>query len=76
VDEADIATEQDRIFREALIHSHINRLKGDVLVIDDKYFCLDCGEEIEERRVKVLGACSRCITCQESYEESGRAKIY
>lgn len=69
MDEADIATEHDRIFREALIHSHINRPKGDILLIDGKYFCQDCGEQIEEKRIKILGACSRCVDCQEAFEE-------
>ena len=33
-------------------------------------FCVDCGDEIPERR-RTLGGVTRCLTCQEIHEARG-----
>jgi phage/conjugal plasmid C-4 type zinc finger TraR family protein len=69
MDEGDFAAEYEYKMREVLLQKHINRPNDPVRVINGKHFCIDCGEEIEEKRVKVLGVVGRCISCQELYEE-------
>lgn len=35
--------------------------------------CIDCGEEIPEKRRLAIEGCQRCRTCQEDYDkENGR----
>lgn len=31
--------------------------------------CEDCGDEIDQRRLKSIKGVKRCITCQEDYEK-------
>jgi phage/conjugal plasmid C-4 type zinc finger TraR family protein len=73
MDEADVAYEHEQRMRQILIERHVNRPKEQARVIGGKLFCIDCGEEIEEKRVRVLGVVGRCISCQELYEEGGHA---
>lgn len=34
--------------------------------------CVDCGEEIPERRRAAVAGCQRCADCQEEFEERGK----
>lgn len=34
--------------------------------------CVDCGEEIPERRREAAAGCQRCASCQEEAEERGK----
>ncbi|MGR6980824.1 TraR/DksA C4-type zinc finger protein [Testudinibacter sp. P27/CKL/0425] len=38
------------------------------VVQGDVRFCEDCGEQIPEKRVRILPYCVRCVDCQELAE--------
>ena len=54
---------QERHLRESLARATAARPKGPSLEI-----CEDCGGEIPERRRRAVEGCTRCISCQEAFE--------
>ncbi len=48
-----------------------NRIVRALAKIDDGTYgsCIDCGESISEKRLKSNPNASRCLVCQETYEE-------
>lgn len=38
--------------------------------------CIECGEEIEEERRRILPSARRCFRCQELFERPRRVKRY
>jgi DnaK suppressor protein len=49
-----------------------NRIVQALTKIDDGTYgiCIDCNEPIPERRLKYYPNASRCLACQEAYEDS------
>ncbi len=42
------------------------------MITDGSYgVCIDCGEPISEKRLRSYPDATRCIACQEAYEEEG-----
>ena len=64
-DEADKAQVSSDRLLEAGIAAHRN---GGHLS-DGQKDCIDCGEEIPEKRRKAAPGCERCIECQQDIEE-------
>lgn len=50
-----------------------NRIVRALQMIEDGTYgiCVDCGEAISEKRLKSYPNATRCIACQEAYEEGG-----
>jgi DnaK suppressor protein len=75
VDIFDQAQENDELFRENSLKEHFKKspsplpspLKGE----GKKRDCLDCGEAIPKKRLKVNPAATRCVECQKKYERKG-----
>jgi DnaK suppressor protein len=70
MDEADRASEleQERI-RKSLVAIAIE-MKAENPDIE----CIECGEEIEEERRRILPSARRCYLCQELHERPRRVK--
>lgn len=50
-----------------------NRIVRALQMIEDGTYgiCVDCGEPISEKRLKSYPNATRCIACQEAFEEGG-----
>jgi len=67
MDQFDQAQELDARFREqALREARRNRRSG-----ESRQNCLDCDEEIPEKRRQTVSGCLRCVACQEAFERIG-----
>ena len=63
-DQIDQAQEQDAAYLQAALErAAANRPSGPSLER-----CEDCGERIPERRRQAVQGCTRCISCQEAFE--------
>lgn len=49
-----------------------NRVYNPTLIYED---CIDCGEEIPEKRRNAIKGCMRCISCQELEDKKPKIKI-
>lgn len=62
------------ILSENGVHAAQQEIAG--AVVD---FCIDCGDEIEKRRVEFARhhkmKCVRCISCQEQYDRRPKARV-
>jgi len=73
-DEADESVRldaQDEAWRMAEAEAReLVRIDATLARMDDDTWgtCLECGEEIEEKRLMALPTAARCITCQEARE--------
>lgn len=68
-DIADQAEHQEEMARNMVIKSHQNR-KKEMPEFDNEgnRICTDCGDEIDERRIKAIDAV-RCVCCQSTLEK-------
>lgn len=70
MDEADRASElEEERIRKSLAAIALE-MKGENPDVD----CIDCGEEIEEERRRIMPSAKRCFTCQDLYERPRRVK--
>lgn len=73
-DEADESVRldaQDEAWRMAEAEAkELMRIDRTLMRMDDDTWgtCLECGEEIEEKRLQVLPTAARCLSCQEARE--------
>jgi DnaK suppressor protein len=71
MDIADQAEHQEEMARNLVIKQHQNRRKEQPEFDNDgNRVCLDCGDEISEKRIKAVGAV-RCVYCQSTLEKEG-----
>ena len=63
-DEADKA----QISSDRLLEAGIAAHRGRGHLGDGEKECIDCGEEIPEKRRKAAPGCERCIECQANFE--------
>ncbi|WP_448875240.1 TraR/DksA C4-type zinc finger protein [Desulfobulbus propionicus] len=65
MDEIDAAQKAERLFREGALAS-MRRPKA--ATREGLTHCVDCGEEIPEKRRLAVPNCCRCLECQEEHE--------
>ncbi len=66
-DELEFALVQQKTETLAKIDEAIARLEKDAYG-----YCLECGEEIEEKRLRALPFAVRCVDCEEERETAGK----
>lgn len=54
------------------LESHHRRV-DQIRTAHSRTHCLDCGEEIPEKRRAAVKGCRRCLRCQTDFEQGDRA---
>lgn len=67
MDESDIARAEERLLHS--IHNATTLISRTLEASEDNTHCVDCGNEIPERRRKAAPFSKRCIDCQEGFEK-------
>jgi len=62
---------QDQI--DDTISDAVKAARSRMPVGESEQYCVDCGEEIPERRREALPGVKRCVTCQSALDSSARA---
>ncbi len=65
-EQIDQAQELDQVFRDRALANHKNNQRCELPDEDESgiRYCLDCGEEIPNKRIEVLPGAVRCVQCQ------------
>jgi DnaK suppressor protein len=72
MDIADQAEHQEEMARNLVIKSHQNRRKEQPEFDNDgNRICLECGDDISEKRIQAIDAV-RCVFCQQKKEQKER----
>ncbi|MFH2064971.1 MAG: TraR/DksA C4-type zinc finger protein [Pseudomonadota bacterium] len=67
MDEGDYGQDMEARFRSMALEKHFQRVKDERA--DMTYFyCIDCGDEIPEKRRENEPGCTRCVPCQTKFE--------
>ncbi|AUM58544.1 DksA-like zinc-finger protein [Proteus phage phiP4-3] len=56
---------KEAIIKDAIEWARLSLLNSSS---NNDIYCLDCGEEIPERRRQIIKNCNYCCTCQESHD--------
>ena len=71
-DDADRASELEQM----RILSSIGAIKKQISDVSPDIDCIDCGDEIEEERRRLMPSARRCFVCQDKHERPLRVKRY
>ena len=74
-DEIDRASENAAFLLEARIKEQRNNAPRPPLNLREGVIsCIDCGDEIPEKRLKAVPGCLRCIECQKDFESTRHSR--
>ncbi|MFA7174987.1 MAG: TraR/DksA family transcriptional regulator [Kiritimatiellia bacterium] len=65
MDQFDKAQQLDALYLEHAINAVLTVPEGG----PGQVVCIDCGEEIPEKRRSAVPGCTRCLDCQQLYEQ-------
>lgn len=69
IDQADEINERNRLIaKSAHLEKHIRQIAKTLNNFEDYGFCLECGSEINEKRLEAQPASTECIYCKEVQE--------
>lgn len=77
MDIIDKAQENDELFRKNALNNFFRNRKQGVPIAapeSDCRSCRDCGEEIDQGRLKAVPGAVRCIDCQGTFEKRTRQR--
>lgn len=65
MDQFDKAQQLDALYLENAINAVLTAPEG----VPGQDVCIDCGEEIPEKRRRAVPGCTRCLDCQQLHEK-------
>lgn len=71
MDDADRAQHWEERERQAAIEAALANKAADQVIVDGVVVCMDCGVEIDARRLQLVPKASCCINCQTIRERTG-----
>lgn len=69
-DDADRAADLE----QARILNSLTAIKREITTVNTEIECIECGDEIEEERRRLMPSAKRCFVCQELHERPRRVK--